>query len=57
LGTAVTGWAISSELYVVNEETIVLGSFAFLAAYIASAVRAPYREWADAQIQVRVACN
>lgn len=54
LGTALTGLAISSELYVVNEESIVFGGFVLLAGYIASAVRAPYREWADGQISVGI---
>lgn len=52
LGTGLTAAAISSELFVINEEVIVLGSFAILATVIASAVRTPYADWADSQIEV-----
>ncbi|KAK9898231.1 hypothetical protein P389DRAFT_208425 [Cystobasidium minutum MCA 4210] len=51
LGTGLTAAAISTELFVVNEEVVVLGSFAILAAFIASSVRGPYSEWAEGQIE------
>ncbi|KAF7289436.1 hypothetical protein HMN09_01337400 [Mycena chlorophos] len=50
LGTGVVAAAISSELYVVNEETILLaGSLIFL-TLVARAIRQPYSDWADAQV-------
>jgi len=51
LGTALAGLAISKELFVVNEEIIVLGSFVVLAGYISTVVQTPYKEWAEGQIQ------
>lgn len=53
LGIAVAGAAVSSELYVVNPESIILGSSAVLFTFLAGQVRGPYREWADSQINVR----
>lgn len=35
LGTGLAAAAISQEIYVVNEETVILAGFAILAAYIA----------------------
>lgn len=52
LGIAVAGAAVSSELYVVNPESIILGSSAVLFTFLAGQVRGPYREWADSQINV-----
>lgn len=52
LTSALSAAAISSELFVVNEEVVILGSFVIFAGYIASVVRAPYTEWADEQIKV-----
>ncbi|KAJ7065299.1 ATP4, subunit B of the stator stalk of mitochondrial F1F0 ATP synthase [Mycena amicta] len=50
LGTGVVAAAISSELYVVNEETVLLvGSLIFL-TLVARAIRQPYSDWADAQV-------
>lgn len=57
LGTGLTAAAISTELFVVTEEVVVLGSFAILATFIASSVRGPYAEWAEGQIEVGIACN
>ena len=45
--------AVSNELFVLNEEVVILGSFAIFLGYVSSLVREPYREWADGQIQVR----
>jgi F-type H+-transporting ATPase subunit b len=52
LGTGIAAAAISTELFVINEEVVVLGSFAILAAFIASSVRGPYNDWAEGQIEV-----
>lgn len=51
--TAVSGAAISEELFVLNEEVVILGSFVVFLGYVSTLVREPYRVWADGQIQVR----
>jgi len=51
LGTALTGAAIGTELFVVNEEVVVGISFALLIGYLSTVIRAPYSEWAEGQIQ------
>lgn len=45
--------AISKELYVANEETVILVGFLIFATIVGKAVVGPYKEWADGQIQVR----
>jgi F-type H+-transporting ATPase subunit b len=51
LGTGLLAAAISQELYVMNEESILaLGSF-ILFAFIAKSAREPYRDWAESQIR------
>ncbi|KAJ6624843.1 ATP synthase [Mycena sp. CBHHK59/15] len=50
LGTGVVAAAISSELYVITDETVLLvGSMIFL-TLVARAIREPYSNWADAQV-------
>ncbi|KAI9510556.1 ATP synthase [Russula earlei] len=50
LGSGLLATAISQELYVFNEETVIaVGSF-ILFAYIAKTVRLPYKEWAESHI-------
>ncbi|KAJ7623596.1 ATP synthase [Roridomyces roridus] len=50
LGTGVVAAAISSELYVISDETVLLaGSLIFL-TLVARAIRQPYSDWADAQV-------
>ncbi|BGP42318.1 atp4 subunit B of the stator stalk of mitochondrial F1F0 ATP synthase [Rhodotorula kratochvilovae] len=51
LTAATTAAAISNELFVLNEEVVILGSFVIFLGYVSSLVREPYREWADGQIQ------
>ncbi|KAE9405423.1 ATP synthase [Gymnopus androsaceus JB14] len=51
LGTGLTAAAISQELYVVNEETIVLVGSAIFLALMAKAIREPYVNWAQSQVQ------
>ncbi|GAA5876192.1 hypothetical protein JCM1840_007066 [Sporobolomyces johnsonii] len=51
LTTATAAAAISNELFVLNEEVVVLGSFVIFLGYVSSVIREPYREWADSQIQ------
>jgi F-type H+-transporting ATPase subunit b len=50
LGSGLLAAAISHELYVVNEETVVaIGSLIFF-TYLAKLLREPYRDWADGHI-------
>ena len=42
--------AISQELYVVNEETVIAAGAAILLAFLAKLVREPYRDWAEGHI-------
>ncbi|GAA6056517.1 hypothetical protein JCM3770_006856 [Rhodotorula araucariae] len=51
LTAATAAAAISNELFVLNEEVVILGSFVIFLGYVSSLVREPYREWADGQIQ------
>ncbi|KAG2345834.1 ATP synthase [Suillus weaverae] len=51
LGTGLVATAISQELYVVNEETVVAAGTFILLAYIAKLVREPYRDWANGHIE------
>ncbi|GAA5930771.1 hypothetical protein JCM3775_003861 [Rhodotorula graminis] len=51
LTAATSAAAISNELFVLNEEVVILGSFVIFLGYVSSLVREPYREWADGQIQ------
>lgn len=51
LGTGLSAMAISKELYVANEETVILVGFLIFATIVGKAVVGPYKEWADGQIQ------
>jgi F-type H+-transporting ATPase subunit b len=51
LGTGLLAAAISQELYVVNEETVVAVATFILLGYLAKIMREPYRDWADGHIQ------
>ncbi|KAI0791924.1 ATP synthase [Abortiporus biennis] len=50
LGTGLLATAISQELYVMNEETVIAVGFAILITFIAKSVREPYKEWAEGHI-------
>ncbi|KAK0549979.1 atp4 subunit B of the stator stalk of mitochondrial F1F0 ATP synthase [Tilletia horrida] len=50
LGTGLSAVAISNELYVVNEETVILAGFLIFATLLGRSLSAPYTEWADSQI-------
>ncbi|QRV88467.1 F-type H+-transporting ATPase subunit b [Ceratobasidium sp. AG-Ba] len=50
LGTSIAAAAISQELYVVNEETVVLIGTAIMFTIIGRAMREPYKEWAEGHI-------
>lgn len=57
LGTGLSAVAISKEIYVANEETVILvGSFIF-AVLVGRAITGPYKEWADSQIEVSIPIN
>ncbi|KAH7920904.1 ATP4, subunit B of the stator stalk of mitochondrial F1F0 ATP synthase [Leucogyrophana mollusca] len=51
LGTGLIATAISQELYVVNEETVVAAGTFILLAYLAKLIREPYRDWAAGHIE------
>ncbi|KAI0249674.1 hypothetical protein BJV78DRAFT_1225278 [Lactifluus subvellereus] len=50
LGSGLLATAISQELYVFNEETVIAVGYFILFAYIAKTVRLPYKEWAENHI-------
>ncbi|KAN0063696.1 atp4 subunit B of the stator stalk of mitochondrial F1F0 ATP synthase [Thecaphora frezii] len=51
LGTGLTAIAISKEIYVANEETVILAASLIFAIIAGRAVTGPYKEWADSQIE------
>ncbi|PWN36047.1 putative H+-transporting two-sector ATPase chain b precursor, mitochondrial [Meira miltonrushii] len=51
LGTSLSALAVSKELYVANEETVILVAFLVFATFLGRTVSAPYKEWADGQIE------
>ncbi|KIM90230.1 hypothetical protein PILCRDRAFT_811947 [Piloderma croceum F 1598] len=51
LGTGLLATAISQELYVLNEETVVLAGTFIMFAVIAKLLKEPYKEWAETNIQ------
>lgn len=51
LGTSLSALAVSKELYVANEETVILVAFLIFATFLGRTVSAPYKEWADGQIE------
>ncbi|KAF8631325.1 hypothetical protein AX15_002465 [Amanita polypyramis BW_CC] len=50
LGTGLAAAAISQELYVVNEESIILIATAIVFTYLAKVLREPYGQWAEGHI-------
>ncbi|KAH9991156.1 hypothetical protein BJV77DRAFT_1009270 [Russula vinacea] len=50
LGSGLLATAISQELYVFNEETVIAVGFFILFGYIAKTARLPYKEWAENHI-------
>ncbi|PWN26768.1 putative H+-transporting two-sector ATPase chain b precursor, mitochondrial [Jaminaea rosea] len=47
LGTGLSAVAISKELYVANEETVIAGGFLIFAVLVGRMIAKPYGEWAD----------
>ncbi|KAA1470267.1 hypothetical protein DENSPDRAFT_836023 [Dentipellis sp. KUC8613] len=50
LGSGLIATAISQELYVMNEETVIAVGYLILFSYIAKIIRTPYKEWAEGHI-------
>ncbi|KAI0029957.1 ATP4, subunit B of the stator stalk of mitochondrial F1F0 ATP synthase [Vararia minispora EC-137] len=50
LGSGLIATAISQELYVMNEETIIAVGYLILFTYIGKAIAGPYKEWAEGHI-------
>ncbi|KAK0233763.1 ATP synthase [Armillaria fumosa] len=50
LGTGLTAAAISQELYVVNEETVLLVGSAIFFTFLVKAIKEPYVNWAEGHI-------
>jgi len=50
-GTALTAAAISTEIYVVNEETVLAVAFFIFVAGVSKLIGGPYTSWADAHIE------
>ena len=53
LGAGLTAFGVSNELYVANDETVILAGFLIFATLLGRSVSTPYRDWADATIAVR----
>lgn len=53
LGTALTGAAISNEVFVLNDEAVIFAGFVTFVTLLGSYIRQPYTEWADNHIAVR----
>ncbi|CAO1616334.1 unnamed protein product [Sympodiomycopsis kandeliae] len=51
LGTGLSAVAISQELYVANEETVIALGFLVFATLLGKQIAKPYGEWADGQIE------
>ncbi|KAF8514629.1 hypothetical protein BU17DRAFT_68291 [Hysterangium stoloniferum] len=50
IGTGILATAISQELYVMNEETVLAVGTFIIFAFIAKSIGAPYKEWANGHI-------
>ncbi|GFZ42337.1 ATP synthase subunit 4, mitochondrial [Saitozyma sp. JCM 24511] len=50
LGTALTAAAVSTELYVANEETVLAVGFFIIVAAVGRSIGAPYSSWAEGHI-------
>ncbi|CEH13599.1 probable h-transporting two-sector atpase chain b mitochondrial [Ceraceosorus bombacis] len=49
-GTGIGALAISNELYVANDETVILAGFVIFATLIGRTLSGPYQEWAQGQV-------
>ncbi|PLW19531.1 hypothetical protein PCANC_09058 [Puccinia coronata f. sp. avenae] len=50
LAASLGGYAVSNELYVVNEESVILAGFVIMVGYLSSVIKEPYKQWADSVI-------
>lgn len=53
-GTGISALAISNELYVVNDETVILAGFLIFATLLGRTLSGPYQEWAQGQVDVSI---
>ncbi|KXN70011.1 hypothetical protein CONCODRAFT_71006 [Conidiobolus coronatus NRRL 28638] len=51
VGGGAATYLISKDIYIVNEESLVLASFAFVISYLYKTIREPYNEWAEARLK------
>lgn len=51
IGAGLTAFAVSNELYVANDETVILAGFLVFATLIGRSVSKPYTEWANSYIE------
>lgn len=54
LGTGLSAVAISKELYVANEESVILAGFLVFTVLVGRMIAKPYGQWADGQIEVGI---
>lgn len=52
LGAGLTAFTVSNELYVANDETVILAAFLIFATFVGRATAKPYTDWANATIEV-----
>jgi hypothetical protein len=52
LAASLGGYAVSNELYVVNEESVILAGFVIMVGYLSTVIKEPYKQWADSVIEV-----
>lgn len=50
LGAGLTAFGVSNELYVANDETVILAGFLIFATLLGRSVAKPYTNWADSTI-------
>ncbi|WFD30529.1 atp4 subunit B of the stator stalk of mitochondrial F1F0 ATP synthase [Malassezia sp. CBS 17886] len=50
MGAGLTAFTVSKELYVANDETVILAGFLIFATIVARTASKPYVDWADATI-------
>ena len=53
LGAGLTAFTVSNELYVANDESVILAAFLIFATFVGRATAKPYTEWANSTIDVR----
>ncbi|WFD03375.1 atp4 subunit B of the stator stalk of mitochondrial F1F0 ATP synthase [Malassezia obtusa] len=51
LGAGLTAFTVSNELYVANDETVILAAFLIFATFVGRATAKPYTDWANATIE------